>query len=101
MAFNVLNNPPNADLVWPYARFDGDPDLERGFARLNLVRSVFFELDAKEQLAQELRAEIQNLHAEIQNLRDEVAYLLDRSLRARIRRFLRGSRPPKDAGLEF
>jgi hypothetical protein len=93
-AFNVLNNPPNADLVWPYARFDGDPDMERAFERLNLVRSVFFGLDAKEQLVQELRAEIQNL-------RDEVAYLLDRSLRARIRRFLRGSRPPKDPGLEF
>lgn len=100
-AFNVLNNPPQADAVSPFLRFDGDPDLERAFERLNLVRSVFFELDAKEQLVQELRAEIQNLHAEIQNLRGEMAYLLDRSLRARIRRFLRGSQPPKDAGLEF
>ena len=53
----------------------------------------------QEQLAQEQL--VQELRAEIQNLRDEVAYLLDRSLRARIRRFLRGSRPPKDAGLEF
>ena len=100
-AFNVLNNPPHADSVSPFLRFDGNSDLERAFERLNLVRSVFFELDAKEQLARELRAEIQNLHAEIQNLRDEVAYLLDRSLRARIRRFLRGSRPRKDVGPEF
>jgi hypothetical protein len=93
-AFNVLNNPRHADAVSPFLRFDGDSEMERAFERLNLVRSVFFGLDAKEQLVQELRAEIQNL-------RDEVAYLLDRSLRARIRRFLRGSRPPKDAGLEF
>jgi hypothetical protein len=100
-AFNVLNNPPQADAVSPFLRFEGDPEMERAYERLNLVRSVFFGLDAKNQLVQELRAEIQNLHAETQNLRDEVAYLSDRSLRARIRRFVRGSRPPKDAGLEF
>jgi hypothetical protein len=31
-AFNVLNNPPHADGVRPFARFDGDPELERAFA---------------------------------------------------------------------
>lgn len=86
-AFNVLNNPPHADSVRPFARFDGDPELERAFARLNLVRSVFFEREATEEL--------------VKNLRAELAALADRSLRARIRRFVHGSRPPKDAGLEF
>jgi len=82
-AFNVLNNPPHADVARPFVKFDGDPDLERAFARLNIVRYAFFARDANAQ-------GIQNLLAETQNLRQEIADLSDRSLRARIRRFLRG-----------
>ena len=89
-AFNVLNNPPHADGAWPFASFDGDPDLESAFARLNIVRYVFLARDANAQVSEKLRADVQNLLAETQNLRDAIADLSDRSLRARIRRFLRG-----------
>jgi hypothetical protein len=82
-AFNVLNNPAHADVGFPFAKFDGDPEMERAFARLNTVRYAFFARDANAQV-------IQNLLAEMQNLRDVIADLSDRSLRARIRRFLRG-----------
>lgn len=75
-AFNVLNNPPHADGVRPFARFDGDPELERAFARLNVERSALFARDAKA--------------PSVQNHRAKLAALSDGSLRARIRRFLRG-----------
>jgi hypothetical protein len=79
----VLNNPPHAHVARPFSSFDGDPDLERAFARLNIVRYAFFARDANAQVIQDLRVETQNL-------RDVIADLSDRSLRARIRRFLRG-----------
>jgi hypothetical protein len=89
-AFNVLNNPPHADVARPFASFDGDADLERAFARLNIVRYAFFARDANAQGIQNLLVDVQNLLAETQNLRQQIADLSDRSLRARIRRFLRG-----------
>jgi len=89
-AFNVLNNPPHAHGARPFYKFDGDPDLDRAFARLNTVRYAFFARDANAQVIQNLRADVQKLLAEMQNLRDVIADLSDRSLRARIRRFLRG-----------
>jgi hypothetical protein len=89
-AFNVLNNPQHAHGAWPFNKFDGDPELERAFPRLHIMRSAFFARDANAQVIQNLRADVQNLLAEMQNLRDVIADLSDRSLRARIRRFLRG-----------
>jgi hypothetical protein len=89
-AFNVLNNPPHAHGVWPFARFDGDPDLERAFARLNIVRFAFFARDDNEQVAHHLRVDVKNLEDDVQNLRAELSALTERSPRARIRRIVRG-----------
>lgn len=81
--FNVANNPPGAPGVRAYSRFDGNPALEQAFARLNKVRFVFIERDR-------YRAEAQARMHEVESLRAEVVKLKDRSLRARIRRLLRG-----------
>jgi len=74
--FNVMNNPPHADDVRPFSKIDGDPELELAFARLDRVRYVYMARENHERVIQDLRA--------------HVAALADRSLRARIRRFLRG-----------
>ena len=75
--FNVLNNPPHAEAVWPFAKFDGDPELERAFERLSRVRLVFMARDTQAHL--------------VQDLRTELAMLSEKRLRSGIRRFFRRS----------
>ena len=81
--FNLANNPPGAPGVRAYSRFDGNSALEQAFARLNQVRLVFTERDR-------YRAEALARAHEVESLRADLAELANGSLRARLRRFLRG-----------
>ena len=81
-AFNVLNNPAHADVVRPFERFDGDPELERAFARLNQARFAYMARDA-------VRDEVARAASEIDQLQKAIEVARSRSWRARLRSVLR------------
>ena len=80
--FNVINNPAHADAVRPFERIDGDPELERAFARLNYARNVYMARDA-------VRDDVARTANEIDVLRSAIEEARAHSRRARVRSFLR------------